>query len=124
MQEAELEYAYNPDRFLRGGYLTELFDGINFSTVSGDSEVLAGINVILTSGHTPGHQSVVVDATDSKYRKKYVYCGDESPLEENLQRRNITGILFNQKKSLEAIDRLRDIDAVFIYSHDRTQMEI
>ena len=79
--------------------------------------------MILTAGHTPGHQSVIVDASDLM-GKIFIYCGDESPLEENLQKRNITGILYNQVKSLEAIDRLRNIDAVHIYSHDRTQMKV
>ncbi len=123
VQEAELKYAYNPDRFLKGGYIKELFDGLKFSTVKGDSEVLPGVSVFLTSGHTPGHQSIIIDAKDT-FGKTYVYCGDEAPLEENLQKRNITGILYSQVKSLEAIDRIRNIDANYIYSHDRTQLEL
>jgi N-acyl homoserine lactone hydrolase len=124
VQESELKYAYNPDRFLKGGYITQLFDGLDFATVKGDQEVYPGVNVILTSGHTPGHQSVIVDATNSPLNKTYIYCGDEAPLAENLQKRNITGILHSQVKSLAAIDRLRSIKGEYIYSHDRNQMEI
>jgi len=124
VQNSELEYAYNPHRFQKGGYIKDMFEDIKFNTISGNHEVLPGISVIITSGHTPGHQAVVIDATDSKIGKKYIYCGDEAPLEENLQKRNITGVLFNQVKSLEAIDIIRSIKAEYIYSHDRTQLEI
>jgi glyoxylase-like metal-dependent hydrolase (beta-lactamase superfamily II) len=124
VQELELKYAQNPDRFLKGGYIKELFDGSEFNTVSGNQEVLPGISTILTAGHTPGHQSVLVDATNTSLRKKYIYCGDEAPLEENLLKRNITGILYSQVKSLAAIDRLRGYEAEYIYSHDREQLNL
>ncbi len=124
VQKAELEYAHNPHRFQKGGYIKEMFDGIRFNTISDNCEILPGISVLLTSGHTPGHQAVVVDATESKMGKKYIYCGDEAPLEENLQKRNITGILYNQVKSLEAIDMIRSINAEYIYSHDRKQLKL
>jgi len=124
VQKIELEYAYKPDRFQKGGYIEELFSNLNFSTISGDSEIVPGISVILTSGHTPGHQSVVVDAQITEQGNIYVYCGDEVPLHENLKKRNITGILYNQVKSLEAIDRIRGMDAEYIYSHDREQLQI
>jgi glyoxylase-like metal-dependent hydrolase (beta-lactamase superfamily II) len=124
VQDSELKYAFNPHRFQKGGYIKEMFEDIKFKTISGNQELLPGISVILTSGHSPGHQAVVVDATDSKIGKKYIYCGDEAPLEENLMKRNITGVLFNQVKSLEAIDIIRSINAEYIYSHDRTQLEI
>lgn len=123
VQKNELEYAKNPHRFLKGGYIKDLFDGLNFTLISGDVEIIPGINVILTSGHTPGHQSVLVDAKEA-LGKTYIYCGDEAPLEENLQKRNITGILYSQVQSLAAIDRLRGFDAEYIYSHDRTQLEL
>ena len=124
VQEEELKYAYNPHRFQKGGYIKKLFDGLDFTTVNGDCEVFPGISVIQTSGHTPGHQSVVIDATNTPVKRTIIYCGDEAPLEENLQKRNITGILYNQVKSLAAIDRLRSIDAAYIYSHDNTQLEL
>ena len=124
VQKTELEYAYKPDRFQKGGYIEELFSDIDFTTVSGDTEIIPGVSVILTSGHTPGHQSIVVDASSTKHGNIYVYCGDEVPLHENLKKRNITGILYNQVKSLEAIDRIRGMEAEYIYSHDREQLQI
>ena len=40
------------------------FDGADYRQVAGDHEVAPGIRVFATPGHSPGHQSVVVDAPD------------------------------------------------------------
>jgi glyoxylase-like metal-dependent hydrolase (beta-lactamase superfamily II) len=126
VQKTELDYAYNPHRFQKGGYLKDMFESINFETIKGNVEIVPGIFSLLTSGHTPGHQSIVLKLTDtgSSLKKRYVYCGDEAPLEENLQKKNITGILYDQVQSLNALEVFSGMDAEFIYSHDRTQMQI
>jgi N-acyl homoserine lactone hydrolase len=38
--------------------------GIDLTVVEGDHQVAAGVRVVATPGHTPGHQSVVVDGGD------------------------------------------------------------
>jgi len=121
VQKAELEYAYAPERFQQTAYVREFFDvkGLNYETVRGRLRVCDGVTVIPSSGHSVGHQSVVVEGSDGK---KYVYCGDAAPIRENLERRNISGILYNAHKALESIDRLKRIkNAVFIYPHDNQQ---
>jgi glyoxylase-like metal-dependent hydrolase (beta-lactamase superfamily II) len=78
--------------------------------------------VLPTFGHSVGHQSVIIEGDDNK---KYVYCGDAAPIRENLERRNIPGILYNAHEALEAIDRLRKIEnAVYIFSHDNEQLTL
>ena len=37
------------------------YAGARLTTVSGDAEILPGIRVIASHGHTPGHQSVLID---------------------------------------------------------------
>ena len=121
VQKAELEYAYEPERFMQTAYARELFDvkGLKYETVSGQCRICEGVNVISTSGHTIGHQSVIVKADN----KDYVYCGDAAPTRENLERRNIPGILYCAHKALNSIDHLRTMkDAVYIYSHDNEQL--
>jgi len=46
--------------------LTDWFDFMNarFELLDGDAEVLPGLRVISTPGHTVGHQSVMVDSAD------------------------------------------------------------
>lgn len=41
------------------------FPGARWELVSGETEVLSGIRVLPTPGHTPGHQAVVVQAEDT-----------------------------------------------------------
>jgi hypothetical protein len=64
---------------------------------------------------------VVVKSGD----RNYVYCGDAAPMKENLERRNIPGVLYCAHKALNSIDYLRSIsNAVYIYSHDNEQMTL
>jgi N-acyl homoserine lactone hydrolase len=57
VQRAELERARTEQR-----WLTDWFDFANarFELLDGDAEVLPGVRVIATPGHTVGHQSVVI----------------------------------------------------------------
>jgi glyoxylase-like metal-dependent hydrolase (beta-lactamase superfamily II) len=124
VQQAELKYAYEPERFQQAAYNRELFDveGVNYEVVNGQFQVCNGVSVLPTFGHSIGHQSVIIEGDDDK---KYVYCGDAAPTRENLERRNIPGILYNAHEALESIDRLRKIEnSTYIFSHDNEQMTL
>ena len=38
--------------------------GVDLTLIEGDHDVASGVRIIATPGHTPGHQSVLVDAAD------------------------------------------------------------
>lgn len=120
VQKDELEYAYNPHRFMQAAYIEEFFDGLDFITIRGNYGISDAVEIISTPGHTPGHQSVVVygDRTD------YIYCGDIAPLRENLEKRNIVGVLFNPVEALESLDLLRSLKGVHIFPHDNEQLQL
>lgn len=118
-QEEEIEYAANPDRFQKLAYLEDTSKAVRYEPVSGKCEIVKDVWVIPTPGHTPGHQSVVVNGI-----QKYVYCGDVCPLRENYEQRNIVGVLHNSVQALESIDKLRGIGGSPIYSHDNEQMSL
>jgi N-acyl homoserine lactone hydrolase len=61
VQRAELERAR-----VESPKLTDWFDFMNarFELLDGDAEVLPGLRVIATPGHTVGHQSVLVESAD------------------------------------------------------------
>jgi N-acyl homoserine lactone hydrolase len=61
VQRAELDRARR-----ESPQLAEWFDFMNarFELLDGDTEVLPGLRVITTPGHTVGHQSVLVDSAD------------------------------------------------------------
>lgn len=60
VQRAELESARTTPDYT----LPELLEGSRFVELDGPAEVSAGVTVIPTPGHTPGHQSLVVRLPD------------------------------------------------------------
>jgi glyoxylase-like metal-dependent hydrolase (beta-lactamase superfamily II) len=116
VQADELRYAYAPDRFQKASYIREFFDvNVEYVPLRGSHRITEGMSVLPTPGHSIGHQSVVV----RKDGKNYVYCGDAAPLRENLERRNIPGVLYRSDQALQSIDKLRSIEnAMCVYSHD------
>jgi N-acyl homoserine lactone hydrolase len=60
VQRAELDAVAAPD------YLVDWvhFPGAHYEPADGDAELFSGISVLFTPGHTPGHQSVVVETSD------------------------------------------------------------
>ena len=63
VQRAELDRARR-----ESPKLTDWFDFMDarFELLDGDAEVLPGLRVIATPGHTVGHQSVLVDSADGQ----------------------------------------------------------
>lgn len=60
-QEEEIKFALAPHPFMAGIYGRDLIRGLKFEPVKGDAEVVEGVKVLFTPGHTPGTQSVAVD---------------------------------------------------------------
>jgi glyoxylase-like metal-dependent hydrolase (beta-lactamase superfamily II) len=58
VQRAELDRARREAKFLSDWFD---FAGARFELLDGDAEVLPGVRVLATPGHTVGHQSVVID---------------------------------------------------------------
>ncbi len=61
---------------------------IDWRILDGDAEVAPGVTAILTAGHTPGHQSFLVDldpsVRDSHTEGGYVFACDAADLQENI----------------------------------------
>ena len=66
VQQKELEYAGNPHPLFAGAYHSSLFENIHFDVIDGDYELMAGIDLIFTPGHSAGCQSVAVDTEVGK----------------------------------------------------------
>jgi len=121
VQAEELRYAYAPDRFQKAAYIKELFDGLDYVPVHGKYKLTDDIILVPTPGHSIGHQSVLIRSE----KKNYLYCGDAAPLRENLEKRNIPGVLYRADQALRSIDKLRSVkSAVYIYSHDNEQLTL
>ncbi len=61
VQKKELEFAFDPHPMMAGAYQRELFEGLNFDVIEGDRELIPGVRILFTPGHTPGTQSVAVE---------------------------------------------------------------
>jgi len=61
VQQAEWDVAWD-----EGYTITEWldFEGARYERVRGDVEIAPGIRLLATPGHTPGHQSVIVDTDE------------------------------------------------------------
>jgi len=60
VQKSEVDFALNPHPAVAAAYNKDLFAELNLKVIEGEQEILDGIRVILTPGHTPGGQSVAV----------------------------------------------------------------
>lgn len=90
------------------------FMDLDFRFTADDQEILPGIRVIETPGHSPGHQSVVVETR----RGKYIITGDITPLYENWERRIPNGMLTNLEACYRSFARLERAGGTMLASHD------
>jgi N-acyl homoserine lactone hydrolase len=56
---------------------------LTYMPVAGRTRVAPGVEVVLTPGHAPGHQSLVVDLAETG---RVILCGDAAFTRENLER--------------------------------------
>lgn len=77
VQKAELEFMKNPHP-IDHRYYPDVLDDVNVITIEGDQNIIDGIDVILTPGHTPGGQSVVVNTSKGKAIITGLCCNAEN----------------------------------------------
>lgn len=66
VQEKELEYAQNPHPIDSILYDRNTFKGLSWEVIDGDKEIVPGVSVLLTPGHSPGGQSVEINTAAGK----------------------------------------------------------
>ena len=60
VQPAEWAIAHGPEEYTVLDWID--FEGADYRHIAGDHEVAAGIRIFATPGHSPGHQSMVVES--------------------------------------------------------------
>ncbi len=78
--------------------------GIDWHIVDGDWEVMPGLRMVDTRGHTAGHQSAVVDLAQSG---RMVLVTDAGDLQENFDDEVLPGESVDDEAALQAIRRLK-----------------
>jgi N-acyl homoserine lactone hydrolase len=96
------------------------FPGASYQQIAGDHELFVGINVVSTPGHTPGHQSLVVETEEGRtvVAGQAVYtagewAGDDEAWEGRM--RAPDPVAYDR-----SIERLRALEPVrVVFGHDR-----
>lgn len=86
-------------------------EGLVVVLLDGDTELAPGLTAIDTSGHTPGHQSFVIELPD----RAVVIAGDAADLRRNIEQMVPTGATVGDDGPAlaeRAIRRLHDLDAL------------
>ncbi|PYN05933.1 MAG: hypothetical protein DME02_17875 [Candidatus Rokuibacteriota bacterium] len=85
VQKDEYAYAQYPAQFFAPFYYRKNFDlpGYRWRLLDGDTELVPGVTVLRSDGHTPGHQSLLVELPESG---PVVLAGDSCYWQEHSRR--------------------------------------
>ena len=121
VQQAEWEHAHNPIESQNWIYndTTFLFDppGVDYFQyhfLFGESEIIPGIKVIPTPGHTPGGQSVLVKTKEGTV----AVIGDSANIMENITERVPVGIVSDMNDWFSSLDRIITYADMVICGHE------
>jgi len=108
VQRAEYRFAHFPDPYAQASYLRNHFDlpGLHYELVEGDQKILDGVHVLLTHGHTPGHQSLLVQLPKTG---TVILAGDAIPTRENLEKNLLPGPVWSAESAYHSLLRLKGI---------------
>jgi N-acyl homoserine lactone hydrolase len=97
--------------------------GLRYELLDGGGEVLPGVEIVVTPGHAPGHQSVVLHL---RRDGDLVICGDAIYLQDNLDLENWQAMADPEeaRKSARRLTELEAQGARLLYGHDPAQVEL
>ncbi|MCL2785668.1 MAG: MBL fold metallo-hydrolase [Methanomassiliicoccaceae archaeon] len=90
----------------------EEFEGKNVIAVDRDIEIVKGVRLVHTPGHTHGSMSVFADAD-----RKYAITGDAIPLEDNVRRMVPPGINYDAETAMKSIKSIIGYADVIVPGH-------
>ena len=84
VQKGELAFAATPNERIRASYLPPNFQPVaeagRLRLIEGDSDVLPGLRALVTPGHVPWHQSILV----TSHGEQALFLGDMCPTSAHL----------------------------------------
>jgi N-acyl homoserine lactone hydrolase len=86
---------------------------IDWRLADGEAEIAPGITAIPTYGHTPGHQSFMVELDESVGGDGFVFAFDAADLTENIEHERAIGgyVDVEPEETVEPIRRLKELAA-------------
>jgi glyoxylase-like metal-dependent hydrolase (beta-lactamase superfamily II) len=122
VQRREYDFARLPNERIRASYMAHnyepLADGRMWDFVDGEAEIVPGVSVIPTPGHTPGHQSVLVRSEG----QTACFLADLVPTTAHLPLPWIMGYDIEPLVTLDTkravLERARLEDWLLVFEHD------
>jgi glyoxylase-like metal-dependent hydrolase (beta-lactamase superfamily II) len=122
VQRGEWEWAHVRNERIQASYLPDNFDpvmeGERFELIDGDVEILPGIRALRSPGHTPHHQSILIQSGG----ETACFLADVIPTSAHLPLPWIMGydveplVTMESKRSL--LQRAREEEWLLIFEHD------
>ncbi len=108
VQRDEHAYALNPAPFFAQFYYRKNFDlpGYRWRLLDGDAELIPGVTILRTDGHTPGHQSLLVELPEAG---PVILSGDCVYWQQHLEEERVPGVVWNPTLAFHAIRRLKTL---------------
>lgn len=122
VNEAEMAHALYPEWWEGFPYVRAVFDikKLKYRLVKEDLEIVPGVTLIQTPGHTEGHQSVVAELERTG---SVVMSGDAIYLRENLEDQVLPGQYVDARRYAASLQRLKDLvrlrRGTLLLSHSR-----
>lgn len=132
VQEREFAAATNPHPAYEGFYppvLRELLGRLRIERVNGDKEIVKGVSVMLTPGHSPGGQTVLVETSRDVVALTGFCCIKENfePPRgvRGISRRFILpGIHIDIEELYESMERIAEASDIVVPIHDPSYLEV
>ena len=118
VQEAELRYARSPEAV--GACLPGIVD-LDYTVISGDTDIAEGVRTIVTPGHTAGLQGVLVEAET----RRIFIASDTLPLFSNMEQKPyaISNIYVDIDKYYQSVKKIASLSAFVLPGHDFRVLE-
>ncbi|MFI6519682.1 N-acyl homoserine lactonase family protein [Spirillospora sp. NPDC050679] len=122
--DKEREFAFGFDGPFAGAHLKADYEGLDFETVSGDTEILPGVTLVEAPGHTPGTMAMRVDLPETG---TMVFTSDAVYLGESFGPPAVPAAIVDDLGAWYAsVEKIRDLaartDATVVFGHDAGQL--
>jgi N-acyl homoserine lactone hydrolase len=108
VQRDEYAAAHHPPPFLAPFYYRRNFDlpEHRWRLLDGDTELAPGLTVLRSDGHTPGHQSLLVELPRTG---PVILSGDACYWQEHVDAERVPGVVWSPGAALQSIKRLKTL---------------
>lgn len=99
--------------------------GVNWEVIEGDAEVMPGLSLLFTPGHTPGHQSALLVMPQGA---PVILAADVGDMWQNFHEELLPGEAADDAAALASLRRLntlqRELGAQMLLTHDPDQIRV